>query len=532
MGSSTTARSSLTETKARPYDTPPSETSIRPASATPDIPQRKLPARPLPDLPRDTPNTYLTRTLEETREKLAAYRGEDGSEDNSAKFDEVMNMLERIMPGASQAMRQQPEMRASSAPENKTPDHLGPFMPVINEEGEKRNSKDSMGNWQRSVTAPVQKDVRNEDKTIRVVPPSPSGNVAPLNVRKRSNGSEASDDTQAQLRMKSSRERLQKKRSMEPGNGLSSIREDAPEPETPVVRKKKSGWFGLSRKNVIENEPKQSARPTTPSGMPWADLGDRAATPEPGTFAKKAEKDLPGEPPFSATSSEFPTRAKKEATGKKGFSKWLGKVTGDRKVDDKSQIGGEISAILYTTLHSPTNTDQGDTTLISNSAASLFSRGSPSPAFDDVPTTTTPSSSTNPTRSWFARFLHLKPITHSICFAIPRARARSELVLLLKEWQRHGIRDLQFSKASNTITARVDRQNSLDIKAVSFRIELFVVLEHGQRVGLAIARFVQVKGAASGFRRVIEVVDGVMRERGWLVEDEEKWGALCDVVGG
>lgn len=118
-----------------------------------------------------------------------------------------------------------------------------------------------------------------------------------------------------------------------------------------------------------------------------------------------------------------------------------------------------------------------------------------------------------------------------LCFSIPRGRARQELVLLLKEWQRHGIRDLQYSRETNTITARVEKQNALDIKPVSIRIELFVVLEHGRKTGLSIARFTQVKGAASGFKRVLEVVDGVMRGRGWLIEDEEKWKALCDVVG-
>ncbi|KAI7327471.1 hypothetical protein KC315_g7069, partial [Hortaea werneckii] len=78
----------------------------------------------------------------------------------------------------------------------------------------------------------------------------------------------------------------------------------------------------------------------------------------------------------------------------------------------------------------------------------------------------------------------------------------------------------------------VDKENTLGIKPVVFRVELFVVLMHGRQVGLSIARFVQVKGAASGFRKVIEVVDGVMRARRWLVEDEEKWRALQDIVDG
>lgn len=161
-----------------------------------------------------------------------------------------------------------------------------------------------------------------------------------------------------------------------------------------------------------------------------------------------------------------------------------------------------------------------------NSLDSLFSAASPAPSSDDSPPTT------GTERSWFARFFHLKPAAKVLCFSIPRGRARQELVILLQEWQRHGIRDLQYSRETNTITARVERENALDIKPVSFRVELFVVLEHGRKVGLSIARFVQTKGAASGFKRVLEVVDGVMRGRGWLVEDEEKWKALCEVVGG
>ena len=157
---------------------------------------------------------------------------------------------------------------------------------------------------------------------------------------------------------------------------------------------------------------------------------------------------------------------------------------------------------------------------------SLFSTSSPSLTSTDGPPLT------GGERSWFARFFNVKPVAKILCFSIPRGRARQELVLLFHEWQRHGIRDLQYSRETNTITARVDKDNSLDIKPVSFRVELFVVLEHGRKVRLSIARFVQIKGAASGLRRVLEVVDGVMRGRGWLVDDEEKWKALCEVMGG
>jgi serine/threonine-protein kinase HSL1 (negative regulator of Swe1 kinase) len=144
---------------------------------------------------------------------------------------------------------------------------------------------------------------------------------------------------------------------------------------------------------------------------------------------------------------------------------------------------------------------------VNSSLDSLFSSASPSPSLTGP---TAANSSSGPERSWFSRFLHIKPASKLVCFTIPRGRARQELVVLLKEWQRHGVRDLEYSREHNSITARVDKVNSLDIKAVAFRVELFVVLEHGHKVGLSVARFVQVKGAASGFRRVLEVVEGVM----------------------
>jgi len=170
----------------------------------------------------------------------------------------------------------------------------------------------------------------------------------------------------------------------------------------------------------------------------------------------------------------------------------------------------------------------GNTTGFSNanhSLDSLFSTASPTPSSNDGPPI-----SDGMERSWFARFFNIKPAIKVVCFAIPRGRARQELVILFREWQRYGVRDLQYSRETNMISARVDKQNTLQIKPVSFRVELFVVLEHGRKVGLSIARFVQVKGAASSFRRVLEVVDGVMRPRGWLVADEEKCKALCELV--
>jgi serine/threonine-protein kinase HSL1 (negative regulator of Swe1 kinase) len=519
VGSGLTAKTSISE-KASPYDTPPSSVSKK--SAVFDR-QPSLPAvRPLPDLPKDTPNTYLQRTLGEAREKLAAYR--PGGEDSTARFDEVMKMLETILPEAST-----PEKRYVSAPEARTPDHLGGYMPIISEESDQRSSRDGTGNW-RSVTAPMPLNRRTEkrqekvpdDKTIRMVAPSSPAAVAPLNVRKRSSG--ADDQLRApsqQLHLRPSQERLEKKRSAEPVAALEPIEEDSALQSHAVVRKKKSGWFGLARRTPVPDV--IIARSDTPAVA--LQVGE-PSTKRSSYILGRLQKPLPQDPPVSAVSSEFPIRKKRFGGAKTGFSKWL-----SGKAVDKNEEGdttGESQFISTQCLETKANVLAAVMTSVGNSSLdSLFSSASPAPSLDG------PSGPTSgPERSWFARFLNIKPASKLLCLSIPRGRARQELVTLLKEWQRYGVRDLEYSREHNIIYARIDKINSLNIKPVAFRVELFVVLEHGNKVGLSIARFVQVKGAASGFRSALEVIDDFMRKREWLIEDEEKVKALCEVVGG
>jgi serine/threonine protein kinase len=505
FGSSMTAKSQTSATdKQSPYDTPPSSVY----ADTPELPT-KTASRPLPEPPKDTPNTYLTRTLEETRKKLAAYKG--SGDDNAAKFEEVMKLLDHIMPGSGPS----PEKRTTSAPEaSKTQEYYG--LPIISEEGSDQRSSRDGTNW-RSVTAPVTMERRLDDKTIRVVQPSSPGTVAPLNIRKTGSSSPGSDDTfnMRKPSAKASTETLGRKRTNEPSH-LMAIDEDSTLLTTPtIVRKKRSGWFGRAKKDSdpVDGDTTlvSATDDTRPSRLAKVATNGRAHTQEPA----------------SSSSSEFPFRKHRLGGGKNGFSKWIGKMSRDKGVDSTMTDAGKNNP-PERTLHRRHTHFLPDTTVIPNeSLASFFSAASPSPSSDDAPPT-----SGDPERSWFARFFNIKPASQIICFSINRSRARQELAILLKEWQSHGISDLEYSRENNTIVARVDKNNTLNIKPVTFRIEMFVVLSAGVKVGMSIARFVQVKGAVSGFRKVLEVVDGVMRGRGWLVEDEDTWKALCEVVGG
>ena len=231
------------------------------------------------------------------------------------------------------------EKRATSAPETKAPDHLG-FLPVITEEGDQRSSRDGVGSRQRSVTAPVQKEKRSQDKTIRIVPPSPSGTVAPLNVRKRSNGNETSSSgSQNLLSVKTSNEHLCNRRANNTVGGLAVIDEDstlqsAQNETSNVVRKKRSGWFGL-RKKTLDQEVRQDGS-STPE--PFRELDDRRERRPTMLNKPSAEKLLPPDPPVSAQSNESSGRKRRFGVAEIGLSRLLGKI-GSEKEDGEEQRG-------------------------------------------------------------------------------------------------------------------------------------------------------------------------------------------------
>ncbi len=62
-------------------------------------------------------------------------------------------------------------------------------------------------------------------------------------------------------------------------------------------------------------------------------------------------------------------------------------------------------------------------------------------------------------KNWLSRFLHIKPASKILCFHIGRGKVRQDLVRLLRDWQRFGVRDVTFDRKTNVINARVDKVN-------------------------------------------------------------------------
>lgn len=311
VGSSLSATTSIFE-KRRSLETPPTSFTVQ----EPELPDGNVTSLAnLPLAAKDTPNSYLSKTLEETRHKLAAYKA--NPEESTAKFEEVLRMLENIMPPVNSATE---GGRTSSAPGAISLEYAG--LPMITEESDPRDSRDGP-NWQRAVTTPRAKD-RHEDQTIRMVQPSSPVTVAPLSIRKRQHDVNPSESSPKKTPPPITGARSNWQRPMERAHSLEPIAEDSVLDTPTNLRKKRSGWFGLNKREPeVDGRQKSMVTSNALSG-----LDDRTERRRPAAIAlPEVNTDtLSLEPPFSAQSSEFPMRRKRLKTGKKSFAKWIARI--------------------------------------------------------------------------------------------------------------------------------------------------------------------------------------------------------------
>ncbi|KAF2796857.1 serine/threonine-protein kinase-like protein GIN4 [Melanomma pulvis-pyrius CBS 109.77] len=506
------------------YDTPPTSFSNRDSGgstlATPNT-KAMLQNRPLPPIPNETPNTFLLRKLAETRAEIARRLHENG--DNTEHFNEVLLHLDRLMvPSATGAKR------TSSAPA-KSPEQSA-FLPVISEEVKADDedryfepySSHYSNSHYRAVTDPIRTNLQGhravtDHTTIRLVSGSPNL-IAPLNIRKRSGASTLSrgaDDkptvpwpgpvSNAPVRSyQTVQDNLLAVRTNE-NTILNSLPSVEPEKKESTLKKKKSSWF---RRTAEEKDREQENQHKTAVGRlqipeAWQSLDDR----------------IKNDPPVSAgpslnttsNSSEFPIRNSSSAAGKNevtGVRKGLFGLFGKKSKEDKGKRTMEFGLDNFS----------------SSSILSGFDLG---PENDYSTRSGPPELQTN----WISRFLHIKPANKVLCFQIGRGKVRQEIVRLLRDWQSFGVKEVTFDRKTNTINARVDKNNRLKVKPVSIVIELFVVLAHGRRANLCLARFTQTRGAASSFRKAVDIIEEIFQEKNMLVEEEEKKAAMCEVLG-
>jgi serine/threonine-protein kinase HSL1, negative regulator of Swe1 kinase len=62
-------------------------------------------------------------------------------------------------------------------------------------------------------------------------------------------------------------------------------------------------------------------------------------------------------------------------------------------------------------------------------------------------------------QNWLARLFRVKPAMRYLCFNISRKRTRQEIAILMREWRKYGMKDVQVDKERNIVFARVGQKN-------------------------------------------------------------------------
>jgi len=365
-----TIASTITDRQSQ-YDTPPSSVSNYAATnttATTSAAGLQSP-RPLPAVPSDPPDVFITRTLEETRQKLAAQASGEG---DASRINEVLASLDKIIPGNTTT---DAERRSTSAPEPKSNNEVITLPPISEEQQSQHlqpltlqrpvsadNNRQTTGS--RSFTMPGQARMpsfRNGNDTIRVVEQSPSfsqqtglrhGNsttekeVAYSRPKTSDGGHQQSDQ---HLQVPNPYDQLLRKKSYDSAIGLrpTVTEEFLQPPQRPELRKGES-WFRRWKKTPVNGHGLSQVSATEPHpGVP-VNVGDVDLKAKPSLLKrdKQAPQALDLSRPVlhsgpSTDSSDFPLRRTSDGEPKT-FSKWLNKLG---KKDDSRVT--EIRGIFY-----------------------------------------------------------------------------------------------------------------------------------------------------------------------------------------
>lgn len=496
-------------------DTPP--TSV----ATPDgrLPSR-LRDRPLPETP-------ALRELVERRQKIVETWGDA----DASVLAEMLAALDKRIE--AEVMRQKNgDQRSASDPTYDAGVYkAGRTAPAANTMEDLMRLRDDTN---RAASDPLYAQaVGFNDRTIRLVSPdlmsSPVMKIEPLHIRKNkaipinSLRGGPNDTARAQ------HERGGYDPRFHGSNGLDTIHEDPGSPRkrpgsgSPALGRKWS-WLGKRGSNPLEEAPTPPKK-----NSPEIAVGF-------GTDMEQSHSGASSE--LTSRIHEVDSAGGHEIVDKK--RKWFQKMFG------KGNKGKETALPIFTDHEiADAISEDSDSEVTETEASDPHGKGKAVAKKMYAPVTSVGAAAAAAemapiviNQNWFAKFFHIKPASHVICLQVSKKRARIEILKVLRDWKRYGLKDIVSEKnpSGDLVRARVDACNckafpfcwlgsnanistDLHIKPVNFHAYVYRVLEHGRNANLAVAKFTQEKGAASSFIRVCKTLQNVLNQRGLLILD-------------
>lgn len=316
-----------------PYESPPSSLSNRgsftaattsKAILTPMAKHAK--SRPA----AETPNTFITRELLETRRRLAEKYGSDETVQTEAYHDLMSHLDSLLQPGAAFV----PDPRPSASDGNYLP-HL----PVISEEerSELEDSRTSQGQYGRNHQA--NKHQAHDIYSIRTVAPSSPPQIKPLVIRKNSNDSGSSKQSMERNPSKPANSGVQIRRKPTPPAALelrTIVEEDRPlaTAEQGGIALKKENWF---KRRLMKRDASNASRERS-----WEDLDDRQHPKSSLITSRSKRSPAPG--PISPSSADSTQDTINVLRGKRpGFLKFFSRKS---KQSEKAYTGKFLGSSL------------------------------------------------------------------------------------------------------------------------------------------------------------------------------------------
>ncbi|KAL8716171.1 MAG: hypothetical protein Q9220_000076 [cf. Caloplaca sp. 1 TL-2023] len=501
--------------------------------------------RPLPRPPEEENlGSFTHRELARTRDILAKQVAI--SDISPGYLDEVIAHLDRLMQPSAVRMKEENRRAVTS------PDPRYPGLPSNKDTFERfLEGRDYRSTSDPTAESPNKR--RRYGDTVRTVDDhdqKPISPVKPLNIRKQSGSSTPSTET---LRRRSPPERLplgddaRYYDNIQSGGphsaGLNTLEKSlAPieehagdranyEPTARTVAKKKSWFFRGSQTNKSQEMPPPPLPSKDQAHQGFQNFGGRKETP-----LWKRASDPTSEASQNSDSKKVGTIGKEKLLRFFGKRDVKGKYSsqefeGDYNLEDDASFISASSTSQQPYLMSGA-LPQSTSNLPRHHRAKQYPNNNDNKSsLSMLPPPTVPTRTIQPQHhNWLMKFLRIKPAVTIIPFQVSRIRARKEIVGILKDWRKYGMRDIIVDKATERVWAKVGVKNSLHIRPVCLAIELFTVLEHGRKANLSLVKITQEKGAKSSFERVVRALEGVLREKGYLVEDQRRAAGMKRIL--
>jgi serine/threonine-protein kinase HSL1 (negative regulator of Swe1 kinase) len=469
------------------FKTPVSSFTDREVSASPRPIARKenIPAqdrvrslyenRPLPPPPpAEKLDSFTASALEETRARLIRRAAEDNSGASQAYLDDVIRHIDTLIFPNKPPKPQSERRIVSASPDCRVP-HESAYLPAITEEfrhaGDERSSIEQGRYGFRNSSDPnprprpeTRRGDRDERSTIRLVTPvspSPLPPVAPFSVRKRGVPVSNAVPMMSGAIIRTSQNRLDENeyRSKTTIHGHTGTKlsfylpRDLLDQELETIpeatgRESRAGSGEGKKKDWWR-------RPTSAEEQNQAVQSNENSWPLSTEPLKENRTKKPDPPSYIMEPKTIDVDTRKTSGAKKGFLKIFGKRASKSKVEHHT-LSGELENLMSHLILTKAAPNPYSSQSLTSEAEDNIHRDRAS-YFSDA--TSVVSRPVVAEQHWLARMFRIKPATKILCFQVPKRRARREIVTILREWRKYGMKDVVSDRVRNTVFARVDATN-------------------------------------------------------------------------